>query len=182
MRIAIGLPFLLCCASVLGACAAGGDRGRLASQAVAPAALESSSSAALEPTTADAGPVSDIPVQGTTPAAATARADDPKRIDTSRGGATPEQLTGLGRAKLDALLGTPRLRRIEGPAEVRQYAAGNCVLDTYLYPDEEAGGAHLVIYYEARSRSGDAIAVGPCLAALVSESEALRSGASAESR
>ena len=83
---------------------------------------------------------------------------------------------GAGGTELDDLLGPPRLRRLEGPAEVRQYRSPDCVLDAYLYPDSRDGGAHRVTYYEARGRGGGLVDAGDCFAALLRMSHAALEG------
>lgn len=45
----------------------------------------------------------------------------------------PAQLLGQSNDQVQALLGTPRLVRRDGPAEIWQYRASDCILDVFLY-------------------------------------------------
>ena len=71
----------------------------------------------------------------------------------------PEQLMGLGPQAISRLLGPPSLLRTEKPAQVWQYTAADCVLDIYLYAEEENPDRSRVTYYEIRraqpSQRGD---------------------------
>jgi hypothetical protein len=70
------------------------------------------------------------------------------------------QLVGQPPETVMRWLGTPRLRRREGPAEVWHYQASQCHLDLVLYRDEGAGQALRVAFAAARaagaSRRGEA--------------------------
>jgi hypothetical protein len=61
------------------------------------------------------------------------------------------QLLGHTPDTLRRLLGEPRLRREEGPAEVWHYQATQCHLDLVLYREEDARGALRVAYASARA-------------------------------
>ena len=76
----------------------------------------------------------------------------------------PEQLMGLGPARLEALLGGPGLIRREGEAAIWQYRDGACVLDLFLY---ESGRGPRVTYAEARARDGTGTEKRPCLNGLL---------------
>ena len=62
----------------------------------------------------------------------------------------PDQLMGLAPHAVNRLLGPPSLLRTELPAQVWQYTAANCVLDIYLYAEEERPDRSRVTYYEIR--------------------------------
>ena len=72
----------------------------------------------------------------------------------------PDQLMGLDRSGLTALLGKPDLVRREQPAEIWQYLAANCVFDVVLY---DSGQRYRVTYLEARNAEADRLAPRPCL-------------------
>ncbi len=80
--------------------------------------------------------------------------------------ADPAELIGLDTDRLQRLLGPPRLRRLEEPAQVWQYAHAGCVLDVFLYADAFVAN-HRVTYYEARSRDGEIIDGRRCFTGLV---------------
>jgi hypothetical protein len=62
----------------------------------------------------------------------------------------PDQLIGLAPHALSLLLGPPSLLRTELPAQVWQYSAPECVLDVYLYAEEERPDLARATYYEIR--------------------------------
>lgn len=113
-----------------------------------------------------------------------------------------DRLKGMKGGEIASLLGPPDLIRHDGPAEVWQYVAHDCVLDLFLYrpqgaaahpaqrrtdragngaADEsqardDAGPDHRVVYYELRGRDGSSSAGAECFGALVATSRARRSG------
>ncbi|MFQ5958078.1 MAG: hypothetical protein ACE5LF_01790 [Alphaproteobacteria bacterium] len=78
----------------------------------------------------------------------------------------PKQVMGLDDTALEALIGPPGLRRDEPPAQVWQYRGESCVLDVFLYPDDEAE-PHRVVYYEIRGDGDGALARRRCFRALL---------------
>ena len=72
----------------------------------------------------------------------------------------PEQLMGLGREDLGALLGKPSLVRREIPAEIWQYEAKDCIFDVFLYDES---GRYRVSYLEARDDQARKTEARPCL-------------------
>ncbi|NIA71983.1 hypothetical protein HBA54_25615 [Pelagibius litoralis] len=72
----------------------------------------------------------------------------------------PNQLMGLDRSGLTALLGRPDLVRREKPAEIWQYVTADCVFDVVLY---DSGPQYRVTYLEARNAAADRLAPRPCL-------------------
>ncbi len=72
----------------------------------------------------------------------------------------PDQLLGLDRGGLAALLGDPALIRREDPAEIWQYVTADCVFDVVLYAN---GRGYAVSYTEARDARAAVQAPRPCL-------------------
>jgi hypothetical protein len=64
----------------------------------------------------------------------------------------PDELSGLDRQALSALMGSPDLTRGEAGMEVWQYRAEDCVLDVYFTPPGEGDGPLKVAYIEGRPR------------------------------
>ncbi len=62
----------------------------------------------------------------------------------------PDQLMGLTPRTVSYLLGPPSLLRTETPAQVWQYTTADCVLDIYLYAEDETPDRSRVTYYEIR--------------------------------
>lgn len=60
-------------------------------------------------------------------------------------------LVGQTPATLRQWLGEPRLRRVEGPAEIWHYQASQCNLDLVLYPDEAPSPVLRVAFAAARA-------------------------------
>lgn len=78
--------------------------------------------------------------------------------------ADPDEMMGLGRKAVQALLGKPGLVRREAPAEVWQYQSGGCVLDVFLY---QASADFQVVYLEARTGQAIDTAAATCLGAVL---------------
>jgi hypothetical protein len=76
-----------------------------------------------------------------------------------------DQLSGLARAELTALLGAADFDRRDGPAEILQYRDGTCVLDVFLYRDS-ANARFRVAYVEARDSDLRKVAGDDCLRSL----------------
>jgi hypothetical protein len=76
-----------------------------------------------------------------------------------------DQLSGLARAELTALLGAADFDRRDGPAEILQYRHGTCVLDVFLYRDS-ANVPFRVAYVEARGPDMRKVAGDDCLRSL----------------
>ena len=76
----------------------------------------------------------------------------------------PNQLMGLDRGGLTALLGAPDLVRREAPAEIWQYLATDCVFDVVLYA---RGQNYNVSYLEARDAAALPQEPRPCLNSLL---------------
>jgi len=85
------------------------------------------------------------------------------------GSATAASLVGLSDAELSRLIGPPRWRRAESPAQVWQYQGATCVLDIYLY---EEAGAPRVVYAEACDESALPVTLAACLQRIEAERRA----------
>ncbi len=80
----------------------------------------------------------------------------------------PEKLIGLDHVAITDLLGPPRFRRADAPAELWRYRAGRCILDLFLYPPRGApGGTLSVTHIEARLRDGTPSPTTRCLDAIL---------------
>lgn len=101
------------------------------------------------------GPDGDSRAGGTGAQSGTAAVSSPRRMEVD-----PNRLIGVGRADVQALLGTPALIRREPPAEIWQYQGRACVFDLFLY---EEGGTHRVTYLEARDVSAQRVDARVCL-------------------
>jgi hypothetical protein len=76
----------------------------------------------------------------------------------------PKELVGLDHAVVRRALGEPLHIRNEMPAQVWQYATGDCVVDLYLYNQD---GAWTVTYVEARSHTAESAPTARCLRSLL---------------
>ncbi|TQV79881.1 hypothetical protein [Denitrobaculum tricleocarpae] len=80
----------------------------------------------------------------------------------------PEQLLTMTRDDLNGLLGQPDLVRRENPAEIWQYRGKNCVLDLFLYNEEDNPDSPFkVVYSEARDLNAQKTDQRSCLGALL---------------
>lgn len=77
----------------------------------------------------------------------------------------PADLTGLGPAELEALLGSPDFRRSEPPAELWQYRGPDCILDVFLYEDSRG---YRVVHADTRQRRQILASGGGCSAGAAS--------------
>jgi hypothetical protein len=158
--------FLLCIlglVTVLGACSASGNTP--ASGAVTGASGSSSTAADAEnppmpkrralSARDEVAALTDVAAEATV---AALPLDDDKPEQRDDNVADPEQLMGLDAASLQGLLGPPRLRRVDGPAEVWQYSTPECILDAYLYETKAGAADHRVTYYEVRGPAEDTTA------------------------
>lgn len=78
----------------------------------------------------------------------------------------PRRLVGLDAASLARVLGEPRLRRKDPPAEVWQYASADCVMHLFLYASRDLGGLH-VRHVEVRGRDRAARSERECFASVL---------------
>jgi len=79
-------------------------------------------------------------------------------------------LTGQPAAHVEGLLGAPKFRRRDKPAELWQYRAESCVLNLFLYP----GGGHdlQVDHVEVQGQNGVTPAQQACFVTLLKAKEA----------
>ncbi|HAU28505.1 MAG TPA: hypothetical protein DCW68_00120 [Rhodospirillaceae bacterium] len=71
-----------------------------------------------------------------------------------------EGLMGLSSVRIAEILGQPRLRRRDWPADLWQYEAEGCVMDIVFYDDSPEEG---VVHAESRLAEGTGLAGGPAL-------------------
>jgi len=76
----------------------------------------------------------------------------------------PKELVGLDHTVVRRALGEPLHIRNEMPAQVWQYATGDCIVDLYLYDQD---GAWTVTYVEARSHTAESAPTSRCLKSLL---------------
>lgn len=88
----------------------------------------------------------------------------PARVDLD-----PEQLLNTEQATVSSLLGRPGYERHEQDAKVWQYRSGRCVLDVFLYRNEEVWR---VAYFEFRSPDVGPVSATDCFEMLVRENAA----------
>jgi hypothetical protein len=132
-------------------------------------AIPVASAADLPAATATAQPAVDPAPDRTAVAAAPADGDvTPENVTSfeSAEPADPDEVMGLDRSEVQALLGEPGLVRHESPAEVWQYQSGGCVLDLFLYED---AAEFEVVYIEARTGQAITAATDSCLGAVIGE-------------
>jgi hypothetical protein len=75
-------------------------------------------------------------------------------------------LLGMDAAELIRMLGSPALQVREGVGQKMQWRGVACVLDAYLYPPVQGGGAPRVTHVDARLPSGVDASQPSCVAAL----------------
>ena len=75
-------------------------------------------------------------------------------------------LIGMSATELGQRLGQPRLEVREGHGTKVQYAAGDCVLDAYLYPPASGSGVARVTHVDTRNREGRSAPQSACIAAV----------------
>ena len=79
----------------------------------------------------------------------------------------PDQLMGLAPRAISHLLGSPSLLRTETLAQVWQYTAADCVLDIYLYAEDETPDKLRVTYYEIRRTDSPRSGTRACIADII---------------
>jgi hypothetical protein len=75
-------------------------------------------------------------------------------------------LTGLSAQELVGHLGHPALQIREGTSLKLQFRSPRCVLDAYLYPQDNGSGVLRVTYIDTRLPSGAATDQAACISAL----------------
>lgn len=144
-----------------------------------PAAVETAPTPAAE--TAGTLPAEDavqpLPAEPPPPpeVALTPSAPDGRAVTAPEVFPDPGDLLGLDGSAVAALLGIPALRRRDPPAELWQYRDEACILDLFLYQDQD-GGAHAVTYFEVRGHSVVKVPAKDCLRALIEARRRERTG------
>ena len=121
------------------------------------------------PTTASPPSASPSPIQSTAVLLAKPPSA-PKReypALSTLAGMTPDQVIGL--------LGPPRFKRRDNPAEIWQYRNKACALDLFLYRVGN-GAAYRVRHFETRMRGREKITGKVCFSGLLQEHENRRPG------
>jgi hypothetical protein len=91
-------------------------------------------------------------------------------------GAPPlSSLSGQNRAQVMALLGAPRFKRQDNPAEIWQYRSPGCFLDIFLYR-EKGGDAYRVRHFETRGGGKKTVSETDCFAGLIKSHQTGKSG------
>lgn len=106
--------------------------------------------AACSGTVPAARPAAPLPVPGRMP-------EQPANLAPIRGLTAPQLLARFGQPRLDVTEGKGRKLQFVGPI---------CVLDAYLYPPGNGGGAATVSWVDARQRDGSPLDQASCVAAL----------------
>ena len=78
----------------------------------------------------------------------------------------PIQLLGMKRGDILQHLGPPTFQRRDQTALLLRYREGGCILDLFLYPNNQGGSGKSVDYMEARSPEGEKIDTKPCIDAV----------------
>jgi hypothetical protein len=100
-----------------------------------------------------------------TPLAATpAVAHGETIVPVARLSGDPKELLGLDHSAVRRVLGDPARVRNEMTAQVWQYVTGDCVVDLYLYAEDDG---LKVTYVEARSHTAETAPTGRCLKSLL---------------
>lgn len=129
---------------------------RLAAAAAKPPSAASSAQANPAPTVAPKSVV-----LAATPAAAQVDADNGPALRLT---GDPKELVGLDHAAIRRALGDPVRIRNDRPAQVWQYATGDCIVDLYLY---SSNGVMKVTFVEARSHTAETAPAARCLKSLL---------------
>ncbi len=122
---------------------------------------------AIEPTTpAMVPPPGDAPIE--------TASVTPAPVPGSRP-SVPVSLAGLDEGQLSGLLGPPRFKRRDDPAQIWQYRNDACALDVFLYKTGK-DGPFTVLHVETRGRDKKPVAHQDCLAALLKDRDKRRAG------
>jgi hypothetical protein len=135
----------------------------LAACQVPPSAIHATAQAKKQPafTQNQAPAPQSTPIIAATPAVAH---DMSPLAPLARLSGDPKELVGLDHTVVRRALGDPLHIRNEMPAQVWQYATGDCIVDLYLYDQD---GAWTVTYVEARSHSAESAPTARCLKSLL---------------
>jgi len=142
---------------LLGACAQAPDAG---SPPMTPAVTPAGAAAGNPAQTASAADVRSTP----------APTPEPEKVFPP-----PERLMGLAGGELLDLLGRPRFKRRDDPAEIWQYRTDACALDLFLYRAAD-GNTFTVRHMETRNMNGAGLGARECVARLFRAHEERRAG------
>jgi len=87
----------------------------------------------------------------------------------------PASLAGLDEGQLSGLLGPPRFKRRDDPAQIWQYRNDVCAIDVFLYKTGK-DGPFTVLHVETRGRDKKPVAHQDCLAALLKDRDKRHAG------
>ena len=162
-RAASGTVVLVLSLLVLAACGALGSAARdTDSASPAPGTTPETSSETIPPVAA-----LDPETQEQTAEPPATDDDDEQKTARAPVNDDPDQLMGLAPHAVNRLLGPPSLLRTELPAQVWQYTAADCVLDIYLYAEEERPDRSRVTYYEIRRAETASASARACFADII---------------
>lgn len=87
----------------------------------------------------------------------------------------PASLAGLDEGQLSGLLGQPRFKRRDDPAQIWQYRNDACALDVFLYKTGK-DGPFTVLHFETRSRDKKPVDQKDCFVSLLKDRDRGRAG------
>lgn len=142
--------------------------------ALALAGCGGADTAKTPPLTTTANRASPMPVE-TAAATATPVPQPEKAPEPKKTYPPPETLNGLDADGLAQLLGPPRLKRRDDPAEIWQYLGEACALDVFLYRAGKAG-VYRVRHFETRGPGRAPVDQRDCFVGLLKAREQARAG------
>lgn len=110
-----------------------------------------------------------------TPGGAYGNAPDAPGAPLAEGTPPLSILSGQNRAQVMALLGAPRFKRQDNPAEIWQYQGPGCFLDIFLYR-EKGGDTYRVRHFETRGGLEKSVSETDCFAGLIKSQQTGKSG------
>ena len=126
------------------------------------------------PSTGAASPAPTVPSAAAPPGLAVARVSPesapPDPAPPEKTYPEPAHLSGLDGSRVLALLGVPRLKRHDDPAEIWQYQTRACTLHLFLYRAAK-GDAYKVRHFETRARGKDRVSEKACFVGLLKAHE-----------
>ncbi|MBI3113598.1 MAG: hypothetical protein HYZ04_03675 [Rhodospirillales bacterium] len=87
----------------------------------------------------------------------------------------PASLAGLDEGQLSGLLGQPRFKRRDDPAQIWQYRNDACALDVFLYKTGK-DGPFTVLHFETRGRDKKPVDQKDCFVSLLKDRDRGRAG------
>jgi len=80
----------------------------------------------------------------------------------------PVSLAGLDEGQLSGLLGAPRFKRRDDPAQIWQYRNESCALDVFLYKTRK-DGPFTVLHFETRGRDRKPVDEKDCFSSMLKD-------------